>query len=382
MRPKRCRWSTRRRWSSAAALSATASLGILLSGCGDSPAPPAPDRDEEVLLQPAVGQGPDPYTATTVRELYVPAPAPLALPAPESGQATRGQTLRTVSGATPGLYGGTRFAGSCDVERQLTLLRADPAKVRAFAAGAGIDRERVPGFLRELTPVVLRTDTRVTSHGFKGGSAVARHAVLQAGTAVLVDRHGAPRVRCAGGNPLTSPVAVKGAVIHKGRLWKGYRPDRIVVVKSTPRAMGRLVIVDVAHDTWVDRRTGTDGEQDKRPEVLPPVVPDDIYAYPPSQTPADPPDQESDTGTESPSPSGDPDETPADPGRQSDEGTDRDAPGNETDPDVPSREDAERDAPSGDETDSGRRSGEETDPDDADPLLPEKRSTGPDDHED
>ncbi|PZT71125.1 hypothetical protein DN402_02310 [Streptomyces sp. SW4] len=50
---------------------------------------------------------------------------------------------------------------------------------------------------------MLRADTRVTGHGLRGGRPVGGQAVLQAGTAVLVDDRGVPRVRCAGGNPLT-----------------------------------------------------------------------------------------------------------------------------------------------------------------------------------
>jgi hypothetical protein len=270
---------TLRRLPAAAALSAALSLGLLVSGCGGThSAAPAPD--EEILLQPATGAGPDPYTATTVRELSVPAPG-AALPGSGAAKAERGLVVRTLSGATPGLYGGTRSAGSCDVERQLSLLGADPVKAAAFARGAGIGRPALAGFLRSLTPVVLRADTRVTSHGFRGGAARARQAVLQAGTAVLVDRHGEPRVRCACGNPLKAPVAVKGGVLRTGRSWAGFQPDRIVVVRPAAQVLNSLVIVDVAQNIWIDRDAGSDGEHDRRPDILPPVAPDDVYVYPP-----------------------------------------------------------------------------------------------------
>ncbi|MFI1395735.1 DUF6777 domain-containing protein [Streptomyces sp. NPDC020681] len=269
---------TRRRYATAAALSAVLSFGLLVSGCGgDSTAATA--ADGEVYLLPVDAQGPDPHTASSARSLSAPAPAPPSADA--SRPPSRGQTLRTLSGATPGLYGGTQSVGSCDVERQVGFLAGDKAKARAFAQGAGIQEAGIPGFLRGLTPVVLRADTRMTNHGYRGGSSVAYQTVLQAGTAVMVDQYGAPRVRCACGNPLKPPVAVKGAVIHKGTPWTGYRPDRVVVIKPTTTVLTSLVIVNIVNNTWIERKTGSDGEEDKRPDVLPPVNPDDIYSYPP-----------------------------------------------------------------------------------------------------
>ncbi len=281
----------RRRYSAAMTLSVALSLGLLMSGCGgDSSA--ATDTDTEVFLTPVAAPGPDPFTTSTARSLSAPEP-----PAP-SGSATsppsRGQTLRTVSGATPGLYGGTQSIGSCDVEQQITLLNADEAKAEAFAKGAGISEGSIPAFLRGLTSVVLRADTRVTNHGYQGGSAESYQAVLQAGTSVLVDEHGAPRVRCACGNPLKPPVAVEGAVVQKGTVWTGYRPDQVVVVKPAAQELDSLVIVNIVNNTWIERKAGSDGEQDKRPEVLPPVAPDDIFTYPPVQ-----PDQPDDPATPS-----------------------------------------------------------------------------------
>lgn len=269
----------RRRYSSAMALAVALSLGLLTAGCGgDSSA--ATDTEEKVLLQSATAPGPEPFTASTARSLSSPAPDPPAPSAATSSEPARGQSLRTLSGGTPGLYGGTETIGSCDIEQQITFLGKDAAKQRAFAKAAGVSEAKVPAHLRSLTPVVLRADTRVTGHGFEDGSAVARQSLLQAGTPVLVDEYGAPRVRCVGGNPLKAPVAVKGAVIHQGRPWMGFRPDRVVVIKPTAQAVNTLIIVNILDSTWIERKTGSDGEQDRRPEVLPPVAPDDIFTYP------------------------------------------------------------------------------------------------------
>ena len=274
----------RRRYSSAMALAVALSLGLLTAGCGgDSSA--ATDTEEKVLLQSATAPGPDPFTASTARSLSSPAPDPPAPSAATSSDPARGQSLRTLSGGTPGLYGGTETIGSCDIEQQITFLGKDAAKQRAFAKAAGVSEAKVPAHLRSLTPVVLRADTRVTGHGFEDGSAVARQSLLQAGTPVLVDEYGAPRVRCVGGNPLKAPVAVKGAVIHQGRPWMGFRPDRVVVIKPTAQAVNTLIIVNILDSTWIERKTGSDGEQDRRPEVLPPVAPDDIFTYPPAMPP-------------------------------------------------------------------------------------------------
>ncbi|MEO3973773.1 DUF6777 domain-containing protein [Streptomyces sp. CAU 1734] len=270
-----------RRWITVAAFSAALSLGPLLAGCGaDDTATAGPD--EAVYLHPAAARGPDPYTVSTVRALSAPAPQPPVPKGVAAGAPARGQTLRTLSGATPGLYAGTRSIGSCDAERQLALLGRDRGAEAAFARSSGVSRAGLPSFVRSLTPVVLRADTRVTGHGYRaGGAATAHQAVLQAGTPVLVDRHGMPRVRCAGGNPLGPPVAVKGAVVHAGRAWAGYEAGRAVVIGPAERTIGRLLIVDLADSTWIDRETGTDGELDRLPDVLPPAVEDAGFSYPP-----------------------------------------------------------------------------------------------------
>ncbi|MFE2237589.1 DUF6777 domain-containing protein [Streptomyces sp. NPDC059442] len=271
------RASTRRpRRALGAAVAALASA-LLAAGCsasggdggGGSEQTSAP---REVFLQPIAAEGPDPFTASTVNPAAAPPPA--TVPPDPSASATTApdRTVREVTGSTPGLYGGTRSVASCDVERQVAFLADDPAASRAFADAAGIPESRVASWLRGLTPVHLRADTRVTNHGLRDGRATAFQAVLQSGTAVLVDQYGAPRVRCACGNPLRSPVAVQGAV-QSGRPWSGYRPDRVVVVRPTTTIVNSLVIVNVVDNTWIERGTGTDGERDHRPAVPPPCDP-------------------------------------------------------------------------------------------------------------
>ncbi|MET9436338.1 DUF6777 domain-containing protein [Streptomyces sp. NPDC006551] len=236
----------------------------------------------QVLLQPVAARGPDPFTPSTARGAAPPTTPPDS--SPPSAPAPEGP-VREVTGSTPGLYGGTRSVASCDVERQAAFLTADPTKARAFAESAGIPDSGVADWLRGLTPVLLRADTRVTNHGYRDGRATAFQSVLQAGTAVLVDPYGAPRVRCACGNPLRSP-AIDGGAVHSGRPWTGYRPDRVVVVKPTTTVVHSLVIVNVADDTWIERRTGSDGERDRAPAVVPPCEPEDCVTTPPDTSPS------------------------------------------------------------------------------------------------
>ncbi|TXS21828.1 hypothetical protein EAO71_26510 [Streptomyces sp. ms191] len=272
------RASTRRPRRALGAAVAVLASALLVAGCsasggdggGGSEQTSAP---REVFLQPIAAEGPDPFTASTVNPAAAPPPATVPPDPPASATTAPDLTVREVTGSTPGLYGGTRSVASCDVERQVALLAEDPATSRAFAEAAGIPESRVASWLRGLTPVQLRADTRVTNHGLRDGRATAFQSVLQSGTAVLVDQYGAPRVRCACGNPLRSPVAVQGAV-QSGRPWSGYRPDRVVVVRPTTTIVNSLVIVNVVDDTWIERRTGSDGERDHRPAVPPPCDPD------------------------------------------------------------------------------------------------------------
>ncbi|MEU6314189.1 DUF6777 domain-containing protein [Streptomyces sp. NPDC047014] len=261
------RQASRRHAPAGAALFAL--LGLLAAACGspEEPAGAAGAESQEVHLQAVATAGPDPFTASSATAESSPLQPPLPNPT--------GQGIRTVNAATPGLYGGTQRLGSCDVEQQVGFLTADSAKARAFAQAAGLQEEDIPKFLRGLTPVVLRADTRVTNHGFRDGRADAFQSVLQAGTAVLVDEHGMPRVRCGCGNPLGAPRAAKGAPVHKGEPWNGYQPNQVIVIEPTTHVINNLVIVNIADNTWIERKHGDDGAQDRTPQLVPPYDPAD-----------------------------------------------------------------------------------------------------------
>lgn len=227
---------------------------------------------EDVLLQPAASRGPDPFTPSTADASGAAPAAPRT--APPSTRAPGGSAPHTLPGSTPGLYGATRSVASCDAGQQIRLLAADPAREKAFARAAGVSQAGVPEFLRSLTSVVLRADTRVDSHGFRAGSATTFRSVLQAGTAVMVDDHGLPRVRCACGNPLSRPTGAGDTEDGRGERWRGYDPARTVVVAPAAKAVTGLVVVDADHNSWMVRPAGDEGARDRTPEVPPPYAPD------------------------------------------------------------------------------------------------------------
>ncbi|MGW7418434.1 DUF6777 domain-containing protein [Streptomyces sp. NPDC054863] len=294
--------SSTRRHARVAAVSAVF-LGLLATGCasGDTgPGDTTSAGDQDVLLQPVAAQGPDPFTQSTAKTS---APLPSTTAATPAGTASAAaRTAHRISGGTPGLYGGTQSLSSCDVEQQIRYLTgsdADRAKARAFADAERIDPASIAGFLRGLTPVVLRVDTRVTNHGFSNGSSTSYQSVLQAGTAVMVDANGMPRVRCACGNPLLPPTVVRGAVSHRGQPWTGYRPTEVVVVTPAPVVINNLTIVNIVNNTWIERETGSDGDNDRTPdpddELPPPPGPDDLHRGATDTPPDGDGDQQQDT---------------------------------------------------------------------------------------
>ncbi|MFC8147462.1 DUF6777 domain-containing protein [Streptomyces paradoxus] len=299
-------------------LACVLSAALLLSGCGATTAHRGTtnlgddaDTGGELLLLAATDPGPDPFTDPTALTAATPSPAPRT-PGGSTGRAfTAPGGPRSLSGGTPGLYGGTERTGSCDIGRQIGHLTRDPARGRAFAAAAGISPASVPDHVRALTPVVLRADTRVTGHGFRAGRITRHQSVLQAGTAVLVDDHGLPRLRCACGNPLRPPTAPRGTPVTTGTPWPGYRPDEVIVVTPAPRAVTGFTIIDITSRAWIERRTGHDVRHDRalpppawathRPQPSRTPAPDPgTGSASPWDAPADPslPDTDTDTDTD------------------------------------------------------------------------------------
>jgi hypothetical protein len=214
----------------------------------------------DVFLTSASSNGTNPFTASIVATPPS-STVPQATVAPAS---LAGSGFTTVDGATVGLYGGTRNATSCNPQQMVSYLAQNPDKARAWAAAEGIDPSAIPAYIATLTPVLLRADTRVTNNGYQNGVATPFQTVLEAGTAVLVDRYGIPRARCACGNPLSPPVTYTTPT-YTGPAWPAFQPTTVVVVTPAPKPVTVIVIVDVTTGQAFSRPTGTDGTKDTGP---------------------------------------------------------------------------------------------------------------------
>jgi hypothetical protein len=189
-------------------------------------------------------------------------------------------------GDRDGLYGGTLNNAECDRDKMITFLGSHPAQAGAFAEALNADSTLfwsgarpltaadIPAYLRELTPMLLRLDTRVTNHGFDGTHPTTLQSVFQTGTAVFVDTHGVPRARCYCGNPLTAPVALTGQPTPVGTPWPGYNPTALAEVKPSTATITTFVLVDVVTGQPFNRPAGTTGTDDTpHSEPVPPPQP-------------------------------------------------------------------------------------------------------------
>jgi len=165
----------------------------------------------------------------------------------------------TFAGDTAGLYGGTTDEASCDPDRMVRFLRRHSAEAEAWAGVHGIEVAQIAAYVDTLTPVLLRSDTAVTNHGFSGGVATAFQAVLQAGTAVLVDPTGQPVVKCGCGNPLLAPQPTDS---YQGERWPDFDAGRITVVEPAAVEIQVFVLIDVRTGNPFGRPVATDGGQD------------------------------------------------------------------------------------------------------------------------
>jgi hypothetical protein len=154
-----------------------------------------------------------------------------------------GGTVQSFTGSTPGLYGGTQNNQVCDAQQLVNFLAANPDKGAAWAGVLGIRTSDIPTYVATLTPLLLRADTRVTNHGFSNGHATELQSVLQAGTAVLVDPFGVPRVRCYCGNPLLPPKL--SVTKYQGPTWPGFSTNTLVVIEKSTTVINTFTAVDV-----------------------------------------------------------------------------------------------------------------------------------------
>lgn len=208
------------------------------------------DDPTVVALEPVGGEVADPFTSSVSRAEV---PLPVVTRDDLLGDATR------IAGDRVGLYGGTLDQQSCDQEQLVDYLVAEGSreKAEAWADAQGLDVEEIDTFIEALTPVNLRRDTRVTNHGYVDRRANAYPAVLQAGTAVMVDDHGVPRAKCSCGNPLAEPADLD-EVEYSGEEWDGFDAGLVVAVERADSAVSSFTLVDPA-GREIARSVGADG---------------------------------------------------------------------------------------------------------------------------
>lgn len=190
----------------------------------------------EVLLESAPSPGSDPFTVPLSEAAPMTA---TAAPQPPGGG--------SVAAGAPNTFGRVGENLDCDREKLVGFLTSPTNQDRAgeWARVVGISQSQIPEYARALIPTTLGFDTRVTNHRWQFARAVPYQAVLQAGTAVLVDPYGKVVVRCRSGNPLTPPVSFRGTPRYVGTPWPGWDPSRVVTVTPAnqpilPSAGGQL----------------------------------------------------------------------------------------------------------------------------------------------
>lgn len=194
-----------------------------------------------------------------------------AVPDARVEEVSTGLAGRVVEGAEPAVYGGSRDTQVCDVDTLVAFLTdpANDAKASAWAGALGIETSEIESYIGGLTSVRLRWDTRVTNHGFRNGEANGFQSLLQAGTAVMVDDTGVPRVKCNCGNPLGEPTGldgtsesaaldVDGVAKNPDDAWEGLDPAQAVAI-SPGATVEELTIVDVDAGGLIERPVGSDG---------------------------------------------------------------------------------------------------------------------------
>lgn len=182
----------------------------------------------------------------------------LAAPKPKSGGNVR---ITTVSASTSrGVVYGSRQRQLCDIDGLAAALQKDPSARKAWLSLMGAPS--VAEGLKGLTPLALTRDTAVNNSRYANGKAQRFLSVLQAGTPVLVDSTGVPRVKCSCGNPL-SGASVPASVELTGKRWPGFDPAGIVGIRPASTGISQLTTVDVSSGeettTSLDQHEGQDG---------------------------------------------------------------------------------------------------------------------------
>ena len=236
----------------------------------------------EIVREPANTPGPDPFTQSVTAADNPSVVGAVPVKADDGNGA-----VPSTAGDTEALYAGMRNSPGSDPARLASSLQGDPGKTAGWARVQGVPPSAVPSFISSLTPVLLRADVRVTDYGWRNDQPVTRQSVLQAGTAVLVDALGQPRIRAVSGSPLGSPLHVSAVPRYTGASWVGFSPENLEVVAPAPNPVDHFVIYDLATGQTFIRPVGTLGSADYPVEA--PPAPPLALAPVPAPAPAGPP---------------------------------------------------------------------------------------------
>ncbi|MFZ9697864.1 MAG: DUF6777 domain-containing protein [Ilumatobacteraceae bacterium] len=154
---------------------------------------PAPTEASGTFLSRVGAVGPDAFSPSYAVEQYTGDVA-------DADGATTTDDPNLYVGRPP-TYGGTG-KNACDIEGMIEFFSLNPERAREWARTQGIALKELRPFLESLRPVFLKKNVKLTMFGFAAGRAYGYTAIIEAGTAVLIDEKGMPRVRCACGNPL------------------------------------------------------------------------------------------------------------------------------------------------------------------------------------
>ena len=116
---------------------------------------------------------------------------------------------------------------------------------------------------------MLRSDTAVTNHGYIDGHVTSFPAVLQAGTAVLIDRYGQPVTKCFCGNPLTRPMAYT-QLTYTGRRWSSFSPTSVTYIQKTTTPASSFTLVNPVTGAAFRRAPGSSRSADQPLPTPPP----------------------------------------------------------------------------------------------------------------
>ena len=273
--------SVRRKGIAALGLVAAVIVGLVLTfgvlGRGGGGA----QASGEVYLAPAASTGPNPFTASLMTPGASPAlpptqppteatppvaepqaPAPKAPPQEGNSatvsvaSATPAAALTSVDASTPQLYGGHMGVAPCDGRILVRALDGDGDLARAWAEAVGIDLDGLHDFIDGLVAVDILDDVRLTDWRHEDGRGVPYQVVLERGTAVLLDRHGEPRVRCLSGDPLGLPAKVQTAAHFVGEHWEHFEPAALVVIAPASKELPTLVLLETTSGRPFGRPVG------------------------------------------------------------------------------------------------------------------------------